>query len=117
MDDIEKRLYHDLNIQMEIPEKCDEVIKEALKPKKKHYSWIKIATTACASLMITAGGVFAGTKVVETIWKKPDKVVGNIESTITEEDMIGIMSEEEARNKANGILEKFGYTSLSSVYC
>lgn len=111
MDDIEKRLYHDLSIQIEIPEKCDETIKGAIKQKKKHYSWIKIATTACASLMITAGVVYAGTKVAETIWKEPEKVVGyTAEETITEKKLKEIMGEEEARDRANEILEKFGYT-------
>ena len=109
MDEIEKKLYRDLNENMKIPEKCEEVIMKSLKSKRKHYSWIKIASTACASLMITAGVVFAGTKVAETIWKKPEKMVGNLESTITKEDMIGIMSENEAKNKAESLLKRFDY--------
>lgn len=109
MSDIEKKLYHDLNENMKIPEKCEDIIKGALKPNRKHYSWIKIVSTACASLMITAGVVYAGTKVAETIWKNPEKMVGNLESTITEEDMKGIMGENEARNKAASLLKRFDY--------
>ena len=67
MDNIEKKLYQDLNEDITIPEKCEEVIRESLKTKRKHYSLIKVVSTACASLMITAGIVYAGTKVAETI--------------------------------------------------
>ena len=109
MDNIEKKLYQDLNEDITIPEKCEEVIRESLKTKRKHYSLIKVVSTACASLMITAGVVYAGTKVAETIWKKPERVVGDLESSITEEEMKGIMSENEAKSKAENLLKKFDY--------
>ena len=41
MDDIEKKLYHDLNLKTEIPDECEKIIKEALNKRKKHYSWAK----------------------------------------------------------------------------
>lgn len=112
MDDIEQKLYHDLNLKIEIPEKCEKAIKEGLYKKKKHYSWMKIITTACASLMLTAGVVFAGTKVVEKIFKEPEKVVGfysdenNNEGVTTENN--NIMTEEEAKEKMKEILTRFG---------
>ena len=64
MDDIERKLYHDLSLKTEIPEKCEEIIKNGLNKKKKHYSWAKIIVVSCASFMITAGVVYAGTKVI-----------------------------------------------------
>ena len=73
MDDIERKLYHDLSLKTEIPEKCEEIIKNGLNKKKKHYSWAKIIVVSCASFMITAGVVYAGTKVIESIWKEPKK--------------------------------------------
>lgn len=110
MDDIEKKLYHDLNLEIEIPAKCEEIIRGALYRRKKHYSWMKIATAACASLLITAGVVYAGTKVIETIWKEPTKVVGYAtEQDITEEEKSEIMTKDEAIKKAEIILKNFGY--------
>ena len=110
MDDIEKRLYHDLNLKMEIPEKCEEVIKEAFRKKKKHYSWRKIAITACASLIITAGVVYAGVRVAKTIWEEPEKVIGYVsEENISQSEKSNLMSEKDARERAKDILNKFGY--------
>ena len=37
MDDIERKLYHDLSLKTEIPEKCEEIINQGLNNKKKHY--------------------------------------------------------------------------------
>lgn len=113
MDEIEEKLYHDLNLETDIPNKCEVIIKEGLNRNKKHYSVIKILTTACASLMITAGVVCAGTTAIEKIWKKPEKVEGMAEKEnrdeITKEDKESVMPEKEARSKAKEILEKFGH--------
>lgn len=113
MDEIEERLYHDLNLEIDIPSKCETVIKEGLNKKRHHYSLIKIVTTACASLLITAGMVYASTTIIEKIWKQPEKVVGISEKQnrdeITKEDKESVMSEKEARSKAKEILEKFGH--------
>ena len=110
MDDIEIKLYHDLNLKTEIPDECEKVIKEALHKRKKHYSLVKILTTACASLLITAGVVYAGTKVIETIWKKPEKVIGQVlEENILEEEKQGVINETDAKETAEELLRKFGY--------
>ncbi len=110
MDEIEEKLYHDMNLETNIPSKCEVIIKEGLNKKKKHYSLIKILTTACASLLITAGMVYASTTIIEKIWKQPEKVVGYVEENIiTEEERKNAMSEEEAKKKAKEILKKFGY--------
>lgn len=110
MDDIERKLYHDLSLKTEIPEKCEEIIKNGLNRKKKHYSWAKIIVVSCASFMITAGVVYAGTKVIESIWKEPKKIEGYmVEETITKEEKKNLISEIEAKNKAKEILKKFDY--------
>ena len=113
MDEIEEKLYHDLNLETNIPSKCEVIIKEGLNKKKKHYSLIKILTTACASLLITAGMVYASTTIIEKIWKQPEKVVGfySEENTneITEEEKASAMSEQEAIEKAKELLKKFGH--------
>ncbi len=110
MDDIEKKLYHDLNLKSEIPDECEKVIRETLKQRKQHHSWLKILTTACASLLITAGVVYAGTKVIETIWEKPEKVVGQVlEENISTEEKQDLITEDEAKERTEELLRKFGY--------
>ena len=110
MDEIEKKLYHELQLNVDIPEKCEDIIKEGLDKKKRQYSLVKIIITTCASVIMTIGMVYAGTTVIEKIWKQPQKIVGGREnSTITKEEMEDIMDEKEARKKAEGLLKKFGY--------
>ena len=56
--------------------------------------------------MITAGVVYAGTKVIESIWKEPKKIEGYmVEETITKEEKKNLISEIEAKNKAKEILK------------
>lgn len=110
MDEIEKRLYHDLQEEIDTPKEYENIIKEGLNKKKRCYSLTKIVTTACASLVLTAGIVYAGTTVIEKIWKQPEKIVGIAkDNTITKEELEKSMSEKEARKKAEKILEQFGY--------
>lgn len=118
MDELDKKLYHDLSLEVEIPNKCKSVIKESLNDnkinrKKKHYSLAKIVVATCASFVLTAGIVYAGTAIVNKIWKQPEKVVGfySDENTnqITDEEKASVMSEKEARKKAKDLLKKFGH--------
>ena len=113
MDNIEKKLYHDLSLDIEIPDMCEKIIKETLNNNKKVYSLIKIILTSCASILLTIGVVYAGTNIYEKIWKKPEKVIGFYSeignNTITQEQMEKVMSEEEAKEKAKDILKNFGY--------
>lgn len=111
MDELDRKLYQDLKLKIEIPDKCETIIKEGLNKKIKFHSLTKICITSCAGLVLTMGIVYAGTKVYDKIWKEPEKVVGfNIENTnqnaiIQEKD---IMSKEEAMEKANELLKKVG---------
>ena len=108
--DIEKKIYHDISLKTEIPDKISKNIREGIKKKeKKNYSFARVAMTICATLLISAGIVYAGTAVYEKIWKEPEKIVSSIDEKITEKDLESIMTEEEARERAEGILERVGY--------
>ena len=110
MDQLDKKLYNDLNTQIEIPEKLDTIIKNGLNKKKSPYSFLKLIASVCIITFITSGVVLAGGKAVEKIWKEPQRVTmdykENNNNDMTKEN---IMSEEEARKKGKEILEKFGY--------
>lgn len=118
MDNFDKKLYHDLNLEVNIPKEFTNIIQESLnndRPKKKvtHYSLAKIVSIACASLIMTIGIAYAGTEIVKNIWAKPQKTVGfAVEGTnnlLTQEDKASCMTEEEATKKAKEILKNFGY--------
>lgn len=118
MDELDKKLYYTFNKDEEIPKEFPKVIQEALKnckANKKHsyYSIARIITTACASLLITTGIVYAGATISNYIWKQPEKTVGfydeNNKGTITKEEQESAISEDEAIEKSKNLLEKFGY--------
>ena len=115
MDEIDKKLYNDLNLKIEIPDKLETIIKQGLNKRPPHYSLSKIAIGICTFLATTAGIVYAGTIIYDKIWKEPEKVVGFYTEERSEQDTINseknesVMSEEEARIKTREILEKFGY--------
>ena len=118
MDNLDKKLYSAFDKDEEIPKEFPKVIKEALKicktNKKRSYNSIaKIITTACASLVITTGIVYAGATVSNYIWKQPEKTVGfydkNNKGKITKEEQESSISEKDAIEKAKKLLDKFDY--------
>ena len=115
MDDFDKKLYHDLNLEIEVPKEFTNIIKESLnndkiKKKVSHYSLTKIISVACASLVLTAGIAYASTEIVKNIWKEPEKVVSN-NNIITAEEKAECITKEKATAKANEIFKKFGYSN------
>ena len=118
MDKLDKKLYHDLNLEVKVPTKLEKVIKEELKresEKTTHCSFFKIAITACASLLVTTGIVYAGTVLTNNIWKEPEKVIGfyaeenNKKNGITEIERARAMSKDDAELRAEELLKKFGH--------
>ena len=115
MDKLDQKLYNDLNMQMETPDKLDTIIKNGLNKEKTHGSIIKKVASFLIITFATSGIVFAAGVAYENyeknIWKTPQKVTGengenNDNQNITKPNTL---SEEEARKKGQEILEKFGY--------
>lgn len=115
MDYLDKKLYNDLNKQIEIPDKLDTIIKNGLNKKKTHHSILKKVASFLIIIFATSGIVFAAGIAYENyeknIWKEPQKVTGenannNNNQNVTKQNT---MSEDEARKKGQEILEKFGY--------
>ena len=120
MDELDKKLYNDLNLEIEVPDKLKKIIKDELQKERKkeaHYSFSKIAITACVSLLVTTGIVYAGTVLTNNIWKEPEKVIGfyseenKNQNTITESERARAMSKTEAESKAKELLKKFGHSN------
>lgn len=117
MDNLDKKLFHDLAVSSEkmtdsFRKKMRLAIKEGLDEEynTKPIS-IRILVTACATLLLTTGIVYAGVVISKQIWKQPEKTVGffSSENDISEADKKEAISEVEARQKAKKLLKTFGY--------
>ena len=130
MDELDKKLFNDLSEKVEIPVKCEYVIKNAFNnnAKKSKNSIKQILSTiikTSAVLLLSTETVFATTKIAEKIWKNPEKVeefygangerIENEEYEIWHSKNINtnnyenIISEKDAEAQINQILKKFGY--------
>ena len=115
MDQLDKKLYNDLNIQINIPDELDIIIKNGLNKKKNHHSIFKKVASFLIIAFATTGIVFAAGVAYENyeknIWKAPQKVTGEDANNSDNQNINkqNTMSEDEARKKGQEILEKFGY--------
>lgn len=129
MDELDRKLFNDLVEEVEIPIRCEYVIRNALKngnnkSKNTMKNIILIVARACGVIFLTSGIVFASAKIYENIWKEPKKIDNfygdNYE--YDENDLYGIghskdidisknnaITKEEAKIKFEEILKKFGY--------
>jgi len=114
MDDIERKLFHDLGDEKEIPNKVRTVIEERIKDtkiKKKKYSFIKVTLTTCACLIIAIGIVYAGDKTYNLIWKEQKTEPEKVAEVFENEDIIGKKEPEGIKEEA----EKEKQYSTSSL--
>ena len=114
MDQLDKKLYNDLNSKIEIPNELDTVIKNGLNKKKSNVLSFKKIASFLIITFVTSGIVFAGSVVYDkNIWKEPERVVVESAENSNNKNEIkqSTISEDNARKKANEILEKFGYGS------
>lgn len=114
MDQLDKKLYNDLNSKIEIPNELDTVIKNGLNKKKSNVLNFKKIASFLIITFGTSGIVFAGSVVYDkNIWKDPERVVvESVENSNNKNEFKqSTISEDDARKKANEILEKFGYES------
>ncbi len=99
------------------PEEYENAIRMALKTKKSHsFKIYKVIVTACASIFLTMGIVFAGYTVYEKIWKEPKEYVTSDDyfnslpsEEISPEEKKSLIAEDEAKNIALNFLKKLGY--------
>ncbi len=118
MDELDKKLYHDMHIDVPIPDKCKIIIKESIyneeKIKRVYYrSLTRIALTIFMTLLLTTGIVYASTKVYEKIFTNPEKVVGFYSDDNSEKYLNQItdstISKETALNEMSKLLKKFSH--------
>lgn len=129
MDELDKKLFNDLSEKVEVPIRCEYIIKNALKNGKRNNkntirNIILIVARACGAIFITSGIVFASAKIYENVWKEPEKVDSfygdNYE--YNENELYGIghskdidiskqnaITKDKAKIKFEEILKKFGY--------
>ena len=111
MDQLDKKLYNDLNSKIEIPNELDTVIKKGLNKKKSNVLSFKKIASFLIITFVTSGIVFAGSVVYnKNIWKEPERVVVESAENSNNKNEIkqGTISEDNARKKTNEILKKLG---------
>lgn len=133
MDELDRKLFNDLSEQIDIPIRCEYVIRNALKNVKNKNTIkniILIIARACGLIFLTSGIVFASTKIYENIWKEPKKIDSfyGDDSKYNENELYGIwhskdddintknaITKDEAKIKFEDILKKFDYESEKIV--
>lgn len=85
---------------------------EKIDMKKASKSIIKSLTTVACTLILTTGVVFAGSKVIEKIWKIPEKIEVQKDNIckITEESKRENIPEEKAKEIAINKLNEIGFS-------
>lgn len=78
--------------------------------ENKIKSIFKTVATATIGILLSAGVVFAGTKVIENIWKTPEKIE-NVTHEITEESKKENITEEQAKEIAINKLKQVGFNT------
>ena len=131
MDKFEEKLFNDLSNRIEVPIRCEYVIKNALNiertPSRGSIRNIfLIIVRAIIAVFMTTGVVWASVKMYENVWKQPEKVEQfyGENSEIDENAIYGtwhskeinisktnVISEKQAIDRASEILNKFGYES------
>lgn len=86
---------------------------EKIDMKKMSKIILKSLTTVACALILTTGVVFAGSKVIENIWKTPEKIEVSKDGIfkITEESKRENISEEKAKEIAVNKLKEIGFNS------
>ena len=112
MDELDRKLFDALSEKVEIPIRCEYVIRNALKNQStKSKIPIKniILTVAriCGVIFLTSGIVFASTKIYENVWKEPKTY--DWRNKVTEEEKKNCISEEEVEKIGNEYLKKIGF--------
>lgn len=98
----------DIKEKLKLKIAISEIKKEENAMKKGEKIIFKNLGIAACMLILFSGVVFAGSKVVEKIWKTPQKI--EISNEITEEVKSQNISLEEAKTKAIEILQKIGFS-------
>ena len=102
-----KEIKEKLKIKIAISKIKDE--EEIAMNKKGKFVFKNIGIAAC-TLMLLTGGVFATSKVIENIWKEPEKIE-NVTDQITEESKKENITEEQAKEVALNKLKEIGFNT------
>ncbi|MBO6233479.1 MAG: hypothetical protein J6N78_05450 [Clostridia bacterium] len=108
-----EEIYKTVKRKISISNFAEEEKVDMLKNKKSVFKSIAVA---CSVLIFSTGIVFAGTKVIESIWKTPEKIQlssGDFDEVtkVTEESKKENISEEKAKEIAINKLNEIGFNS------
>lgn len=120
MDKIDRYIKEIVDREIQEPEHYKNVVQNALKSPRARiriykYKIIRVLSVACTSVVIIGGTVFAGVIAYEKIWKEPkeytyqelQETLANVEVPVDKREVL--ITEDEAKTKANEILDNLGY--------
>lgn len=121
MDRLDKNIKDILTKEIDKPQSYYNTIKYALNNKQKiktniiykEFNFTKVTITACVTIILTTGIVFATKQIYENIWKEPKKY--SPQQGISEEEKKNCISEEQATKIGNDYLNKIGFNGQNII--
>lgn len=121
MDRLDRNIKNILTKEIDKPQSYHNAIKYALNNKQKNkaniiykeFNFAKVTITACATIILTTGIVFATKQIYENIWKEPKKY--SPQQGISEEEKKNCISEEQATKIGNDYLNKIGFNDQNII--
>lgn len=126
MDKIDKYIQELMNQEIEEPERYKKVVANALKHPRARiriykYQVLRVLSVVCTITIMISGTAFAGVIAYKKVWQEPKEynyqelkqMLADVD--IPEEDRVGLLTEDEAKEKAYEILNNLGYANQEIV--
>lgn len=126
MDKIDKYIEELVNREIQEPDRYKKVVENALKHPRARiriykYQVLRVLSVACTVTIMIGGTAFAGVIAYKKVWQEPEEysyqelqeMLANVE--IPKSDREGLLTEDEAKEKAYEILNNLGYENQEII--
>ena len=126
MDKIDKYIEELMNREIQEPDRYKKVVENALKHPRARiriykYQVLRVLSVVCTVTIMIGGTVFAGVVAYKKVWQEPkeysyqelEEMLANVD--ILESEREGLLTEDEAKEKAYEILNNLGYANQEII--
>ena len=126
MDKIDKYIEELMNREILEPDRYKKVVENALKHPRARiriykYQVLRVLSVVCTVTIMIGGTVFAGVVAYKKVWQEPEEysyqeleeMLANVD--ILESEREGLLTEDEAKEKAYEILNNLGYANQEII--
>lgn len=126
MDKIDKYIEELVNREIQEPDRYKKVVENALKHPRARiriykYQVLRVLSVACTVTIMIGGTAFAGVIAYKKVWQEPEEysyqelqeMLANVD--IPKSDREGLLTEDEAKEKAYEILNNLGYENQEII--